>query len=387
MGLSTPAPSRSAALLLAAAVSAGPAFAQTPPQPSNNPPGLIELPKPRTGDPAAEPLKPVRTPNAGGYKLEQGPITISEVPAAVLKDPARDKSVEVRVRYSRLSRNAGPYPVLIVSHGAGGSSMAFNDLCRLAASHGYIVISPTHADSVRLRKKQKDESLGIDAEKEIQRLSELVDPADRLADIRLILDSLDTLTKEIPDLRTADGTSKMDFSRIAILGHSAGAFTAQLAMGVKARTSEAGTLESSGDPRIKAGILISPQSTGSGALTRESWNELSVPMLVVTGAQESTSFTDETPQTRREPFDLAKAGDKYLIYIQGATHSSFAGPAAIRVFKESPETDINTITDTLASGVLAFLDAYMKNDQAAKDYLAGEGIKTVSTGKAEVERK
>ena len=404
MGLSTTARSsttRAACLLaLAGAFFSATTWAQPPAQlpiqppaqpPAPLPPGAIEATKPKPGAQPAAPEKVVREHNAGGYKLDAGPIVVSEVPGVTLKDTKRNKDVEVRIRYSRLPANVGPYPIVIVSHGAGGSSMAFNDLCRLIASHGYIVLSPAHSDSIRLRKKNKDE-LGIDAQKEIEKLADKVDPMDRLADVELILNSLDYLSDFVPDLKDAKGNPKMDRSRIAIMGHSAGAYTAQLAMGARVRKSpDSPDLASYADPRIKAGILISPQSTGSGVLTKDSWSELSLPMLVVTGAQESTpgaaGFSKETPLTRREPFDLARPGDKFLIFIQGATHSSFAGQNAANALGEKPETDVGTITDTLASGVIAFLDDYLKQDKAAKDYLAGDGIKTVSQGKATLEHK
>jgi arylsulfatase A-like enzyme len=41
--------------------------------------------------------------------------------------------------------------------------------------------------------------------------------------------------------------------------------------------------------------------------------------------------------TRQEPFTLAKPGSKYFLFIQGATHGSYAGKAAVagrRAFSE-----------------------------------------------------
>lgn len=374
------------ALIAALPLAALSAHAQPP---ADAPPGAVPLQKPAQPGPQPTPHpgesdKPAREPNPGGYKLAKGPVGFSTAPTVKLKDPARNRDIEVRFRYPRTSGDGQTFPLVIISHGAGGSSDAFHDLADLIASHGYIVASPNHSDSIRLRRRQ-GEQIG-DPVKEIEKLAEKVDPADRLADVRLILNSLDYVADFVPDMHDSKNVSKIDAAHVAVVGHSAGAYTAQLAMGVRTAQPD-GTLASTGDPRITCGILISPQVTSSQSLTSDSWSQLALPTLVVVGSQESNAFTKETPEARRRPFDLAKPGDKYLLFVQGATHSSFAGKAAVKLMGDAPETDVDTIGDTLASGVIAFLDAYLKSDKPARDYLAGDGIKTVSQGKAAIERK
>ena len=49
----------------------------------------------------------------------------------------------------------GPHPLIVFSHGFGGSSRGYVGLSSYWASHGYVVIAPSHADSVQLRKEGK----------------------------------------------------------------------------------------------------------------------------------------------------------------------------------------------------------------------------------------
>jgi len=284
----------------------------------------------------------------------------------------------------------GRFPLVVFSHGAGGSRDAFPDLTAHWASHGYIVVLPTHADSIQLRRRSGEDLSRL--QRDLDSLRRDVKPLDRLTDIVLLLDSIGVMEERIAGLRDRDGNGRVDRDRVGIAGHSAGALTTQMAAGVKVRGVVPGALleaRSVGDPRIDAAILISGQGTTNRMFTDRSWSELSKPMLVITGSKDVAAIGSETPASRREPFEKAKPGDKYLVFLEGATHSSYQGkgPAA-RLDREQPtDTELEMITSVTASATLAFLDLYLKDDPPARAYLGSEALVAFSGGKAALERK
>ncbi len=321
-------------------------------------------------------------PEPAGYKLAPGPWAVGVIDRLVLKDNNRHKSVEVTVRYPRIKGNRAraAWPLIVFSHGAGGSRAAFPELTTHWASHGYVVIVPTHADASPPPGRHQAPRRAFD-----------VDQLDRLADVVFVVDSLDQIEKKMDGFHGRHAMH-IDRDRIGIAGHSAGALTAQMAIGVKVRVSRGGgetELKSVGDPRFKAAILISGQGTINRLLTRDSWNALARPFLVITGSRDVVPISRETPESRQEPFLLARPGQKYLVFIEGATHSSYAGRSAgiESDDEEVSETDLRMITGVTASATLAFWDAYLENDERGHDYLASDDLTRYSGGKALVKRK
>jgi dienelactone hydrolase len=322
-------------------------------------------------------------PDATGYKVAPGPWPVGVVDRLLLKDSRRHKTVEVTVRYPRVkgNRQHAPWPLVVFSHGAGGSRAAFPDLTTHWASYGYVVIVPTHADAIPPpRGKRQPPRQPFD-----------VDQLDRLADVVFVVDSLDQVEKRIDGFHGRHAMH-IDRDRIGIAGHSAGALTAQMAVGVKVRLTRAGgetELKSVGDPRFKAAILISGQGTINRLLTRDSWNDLARPFLVITGSRDVVPASRETPESRQEPFHLARPGHKFLVFIEGATHSSYAGRPTVTASDgdEVSDADLRMITGVTASATLAFWDAYLENDDRGHDYLASDDLARFSGGKAVVKRK
>jgi predicted dienelactone hydrolase len=325
-----------------------------------------------------------------GYKIGPGPWKAASQDL-VLRDEKRQKDLEVRVRYPDVAQGApGRFPLVVFSHGAGGSRDAFPDLTAHWASHGYIVVLPTHADSIQLRRRSGEDLSRL--QRDLDSLRRDVKPLDRLADIVLLLDSIGVMEERIAGLRDRDGNGRVDRDRIGAAGHSAGALTTQMAAGVKVRGAAPGALleaHSVGDPRIDAAILISGQGTTNRMFTAQSWNELSKPMLVITGSKDVAAIGNETPASRREPFDRAKPGDKYLVFIDGATHSSYQGKGpGLRLDREQPsDVELEMITSVTSSSTLAFLDSYLKDDPAARVYLGSKALVAFSGKKAALERK
>jgi predicted dienelactone hydrolase len=147
---------------------------------------------------------------------------------------------------------------------------------------------------------------------------------------------------------------------------------------------------------VKAVLVMSPQgpSTTFG-LTTESWKDVTVPTLFMTGTLDRGVSDDETPEWRRQAFELSPAGDKWLVVFEGARHLSFTGRNDTSAEPPRPTGPIlgdnrtNTVnapgparesmagmrfrgTFTNVKAIsLAFFDTYLKSDAAGRTALEG----------------
>jgi predicted dienelactone hydrolase len=212
----------------------------------------------------------------------------------------------------------------------------------------------------------------------------------RVLDDKLILDRLDDIEYELPDLE-----GRIERTRIGIAGHSAGAMTSALMAGTHCDMpiNGPGGPETAGlaEPRASAFLLLSGQGRG-GAFDEHSWEDITRPMMVMTGSLDASPRTHETPESRTDPYTYAPPGDKYLLIIEGAAHMSFTGKAAGKegpgngrqlitalgggqsLFDQVDDFDQLAIFTCVQNSSLAFWDAYLKDDAEAKQYLASEAI-------------
>lgn len=208
---------------------------------------------------------------------------------------------------------AGPYPLLVFSHGYGGSGLGAVFLCETLAARGWIVAAPDHHDrysAVRIRGGQQTD---FDRLALFRHASEIASstPADRpryayrLDEMQAALDGM-TASRDFGPL--------IDPARIAVGGHSFGGYTA---LGV------AGTLPERHDKRIKAVLLF---STGAGAYLYDAHElrTVSVPVMLFLGAKEEQQTRGKQTMTQLSAkiFDNL-AGPKYFLEVQGANHFSF----------------------------------------------------------------
>ncbi|MBK8913068.1 MAG: hypothetical protein IPM64_00460 [Phycisphaerales bacterium] len=345
------------------------------------------------GVPASAPVRSA----AGRRYLDDrpAPYSVGLIEQIELPDPRRDNArTRYLIRYPSNAPENEPRPLVIFSHGAGGSGNSFAELSEHWAGHGFVVIHPTHGDSIRLRRERGErvEDLGRDLASVIRR----VRITDRCADVRLILDSLEQIESAISDHRAAgssapeggDGPPRMriDPQRIAMAGHSAGAMTTQSLAGVRFYAFGRAAAPFA-EPRIGAFIVISGQGLSSRGFRRDSWSQIQKPMLVIAGSEDRSAVSDETPEGRRHPFEYAAPGDKYLLYIDGATHGSYAGKTVVRVLGEKPPKNIDYITSIVADGTLAFLDCHVRRRDSGCGYLDSDELERRTGGKVEVKRK
>ena len=89
---------------------------------------------------------------ANAYKLADGPCAVEVATDIVLHDAKRNKDLPVHLTFPKAE---GRYPIIVFSHGAGGSGdMVLTGLPKFWSSHGYVCLMPTHADSIKLRRQQ-----------------------------------------------------------------------------------------------------------------------------------------------------------------------------------------------------------------------------------------
>ncbi len=355
---------------------------------------------------AAEPAKASGTVDlSAGYKLEAGPFDVETI-MLELSIAGREEPLSLLIRAPKVKEGEqvaqlpDTIPLVIISHGAGGSKLAFGPLSEHWASHGYAVVHPTHDDSL-MQRRARGERMPRSAGGVINN----VRPAERVADVKAILDELASIESAVPGWRGDEHRiTKIDRDRIAVAGHSAGALTAMMAIGTKVRGLRMGTgllngHQSIGDERVRAAIVISGQGADRPMLSEDSWKHITKPMLVISGSLDTSPAFPTTPERRCDPFKFSSdtviegesadplGPNKFLLFIEGATHGSYQGKSPTWAGREQPTTDLSIITNTVSASSLAFLDRALKSDADAQKYLTSESIERLSGGKATLEHK
>lgn len=310
---------------------------------------------------------------SGAYKLADGPHTVTEVPDIVLHDAKRDKDLHVRIFYPK---EPGPYPVIVFSHGAGGSQSCCEGLTRHWATYGYVTLQPTHEDSTVQRRNAGEEDINF----LVAVRDALKKPAlwqSRPKDISFVLDSLPVLQKRIPAL-----SGKMDVERIGVGGHSMGAFTADAIAGALVDLPNH-PATNFGDPRVKAVVLLSPQGPGEFGLGDHSWDHVNLPLLSMTGSLD-LGAENHGPEWKKIPFERSQPGAKYHVFIEGANHMSFITAKTLLPGRAAQGDSILGFTN---SASLAFWDAYLKGDAGAKSYLLSDALPEFSHGVVKLSRR
>ena len=282
-----------------------------------------------------------------------GPYKVLTIENIALHDAVRNKDIPIKVYYPA---GAGPFPVIIFSHGALASKDRYSALGEFWASYGYVSIHPSHGDSAA------DSGFRGSLREAIS------DPRgweNRPKDISFIIDSLAHVEKFAPQL-----SGKLDLQHIGVGGHSFGAYTAGLIAGTTVLLPGRSAPQSFADPRVSAVVMLSPEGEGIMGLSAHSWDAIHVPMLLMYGSRDFGPFGQE-PVWRSEPFEKAPAGNKYKVELEGGTHMGFAAPFPggnhrVEVFQCAKlET-------------LAFWDAYLKQDPKARQYVESHGLQGYS---------
>ncbi len=291
-------------------------------------------------------------------------------------DASRSRTVPVKIYYPAAD-GGQPAPVIVFSHGLGGSCSTYSYLGKYWAAHGYVSVHVQHAGSDTLtlwQGKLRDA---------------LLDPSNysnRPKDISFAIDELTRLAKD-PSFPLH---GRMNLQQIGVAGHSFGAYTV-LAVSGQAVGSGRSTRYYGPDPRIKAGIAMSSDAARTANLN-EAYRRITIPIFHMTGTRDQVgagAHVDQaalighaTPADRRVAYDHTTRATAYLLTFNDGDHMVFSG----RLQRTSPIND-KALQKIICIASTAFWDANLKQDVSAKRWLEQGGFPALLGGFGTFEQK
>jgi predicted dienelactone hydrolase len=278
--------------------------------------------------------------------------------ALTVRDQKRSRDIPIRVYLPKEKTSA---PVVLFSHGLGGSREGSAYLGSHWAARGYVAVFLQHPGS--------DDSVWKD-QPAAQRMAAMRAAADlenfllRVDDVRAVIDQLDGWNKTTGNPLAG----RLDLKRIGMSGHSFGAVTTQAVSGQRFVRGAAMT-----DVRIKAAVIMSPSGARRGGDQTLAFGGVKIPWMLLTGTKDSAPIGDADVASRLSVFPALPPGSKYELVLYNAEHSAFterALPGDAQPRNPNHHRSILALTT-------AFWDAYLRGDARAKAWLDGDGPRKI----------
>ena len=284
-----------------------------------------------------------------------------------LKFQELNKQLPVRISYP-IGKTR--FPVIVFSHGNGSKGDMYKGFTDYWASHGYVVIQPTHMDSISLGFQTKRDNM----REMYQQMLQVTDT--RRQDMSFIVDSLDLIETIVPDLK-----DKLDRTKLVAAGHSMGAATAMIVAGMTLLNPMDGYAETSDETRFKVLLMISDPGTMT-LMPKEPWKGVRVPTLISTGTKDFSDVGSDrikAPFKYKIPDSLTRSlSPHHYVLIEGADH--YLGGLICRT--DVPGPPQHEALRIAAATSTTFLDAYVKNDLNAWRSMRFGDLNAATKGKA-----
>lgn len=151
----------------------------------------------------------------------------------------------------------GAFPLVVISHGNGGSGLLYRSTALYLARNGFIVASPDHAGNTR-----GDNGLA----------GTIANLENRPRDVRLVIDWA---------FGASPFAAQVQAGAVAVIGHSLGGYTALAVAGGRPD----GVAQQSADKRVRALVLLAPATAwfrAAGAL-----QDVRLPILMLTAERDA----------------------------------------------------------------------------------------------------
>ena len=189
----------------------------------------------------------------------------------------------------------------------------------------------------------------------------------RIGDVRFVIDEVIRRA-----LAGETAFAHADAKRIGMSGHSFGSQTTMAVSGQKA-----GNLggQSGLELRLTSAIAFSPNARNKRNLARQ-YGDIRIPVFSITGTVDGSILGDGTRyQDRLLPFENMALGGKYLVVFDAGDHMVFGGHEfGPRRAETARDREIQA---AVKAGSLAFWDATLKDDAAARQWLTDGGFQSM----------
>lgn len=255
--------------------------------------------------------------------------------------------------------------IVIFCHGLGSNGRKYAGISEHWAAHGYLVVHPTFPDAIEIV-AAREPDLRLDLGLELSGWTDLPEVRVRMLEIlhapsswMARLNTVNAVMSALPRVLEATCGPLQKPVPCVIAGHSFGAYAAQLLAGAEIDMPER-PAQRFADGRFAAAILLSAQGRDQQGLRDGSWDGMTGPVLNVTGTRDRGAKGGDW-RWKCEPYDFAPAVGKYLAVLEDGDHD--LGGLSGR------QAQVPAQMDAVEQVTLAFLDAYVRDRQAAFDWL------------------
>ncbi len=278
------------------------------------------------------------------------------------RDAARERDVPVKIYYPE--KSASPAPVIIFSHGLGGTRDGYAYLGERWAGCGYISVHVQHLGSDDAVWRKGGPGAMRDAVLDVR------NAINRLKDVTFAIDRVLALNGDASSPLHA----RADAEHIGIAGHSFGGWTTLAATGERLPL----VGDTLADPRLKAGIAMSPPVPKLPTERATAFADIKVPIFVMTGTLDNSPLGETAADERRIAFDKIKTPGSCLLIFKGADHMSFA------IQRNKNDANFHALINDAST---AFWDAHLRGNAAAAKWLEQGGFASELDGNGTFERK
>lgn len=283
-------------------------------------------------------------------------------------DRTRGRVVPVKI-YAPIS-TGNAFPVIVFSHGLGGSRERCSYLGEHWAANGYVSVHIQHYGSDETVWKGK-----------LRPLNELRNAYNahwtgrtRVQDMIFVLEQLRRIVEE----KNNPISSDVDLNRIGVAGYDLGAYASLLMVGMLAPEGHPPLYL----PQIKAvlamGPPVQPNRVGSTAV----YSQIETPCLFITGTRDDGIIGFTKAYQRRVPYDHIDCNDQYLVVLHGTDHQLYGG----HLFT-GPSGNDAPFYGAISRISTQFWNAYLKEDPHALQFMMSRDSSSMIAGVGRMEKK